>query len=1146
MSQGQVLTHNEELSHQDGSDTILIIGGGIAGIQAALDAANAGAHVILVEKNPAIGGVMAYLDKTFPTLDCSICIEAPKIGDVIRHPNIEVISLAEVIDVKGGPGDFEVTILQKPRYVTSDCSKCGKCEEVCPVAVPNPVDGTSLRKAIYLPYPQAEPGWYVVDIDNCLNKPPGYTPCDRCMLVCDRRAIDFTMTPKIVKKRVSSIIIATGFKLTDAGKIKEYKYGVHPDVLTSFEFDRILNASGPTEGHVLRPSDGKHVDSILFVGCAGSRDRRYKEYCSRICCMYILKHTIQAKSHGVHDVVALFMDVRAFGKGHEYFYKKALEEGVEIVRGKLAKVIPKNGKLVAVYEDTINGKIVEREFDMIVLAPAVEPPEGVRGLAKALNVELDEYGFFKPRTPWSPVETTRPGIYMCGAAPSPKDISDSVQEAGAAVGLALSHVKKLRILKEEYEEVIKDVEEPRIGFFVCHCGTNIAGVVDVFNVRDFTKNIPGVVHSENLMFACSAASVDYIASVIREKKINRLVVAACSPATHLGVFRTAAKKGGLNPYLVEMANIRNLDSWVHAHDPKEATEKAKDFTKMAIGRARGLKPLKPLVFPVVKRVLVIGGGIAGMKAASAAAKAGLEVVLVEKSDSLGGMLRDLYKVSPEGYEARRVIEEALEEVKSSGVRVYLNTEVKKVEGFAGNFKVELSNGENLDVGAVIIATGAKVHAPEDLGYGKRPNMYTLLDVEKLEYKVPGDNVVFIACVGSRNGKRGCSRYCCSTMIHQALQLRRQGKNVVVVYKDIRTYTPESEKLYKEAMKEGVVFIKVNSVKPIEESIVVEDGAVVARAELLGADVGIPADSIVLATALNPNPEIDEVLLQLKTPKDMEGFLLEAHPKLGPVESPVGGVYLAGTCQGPKDIKESIAQGLAAAAKALALLSKGYIEKEPIIAIIDQDKCIKCGNCAKVCTYGAVRGELKKYFEVIPALCEGCGNCVAECPVGAITMVGYSDEDIIRQIEEALSESPEKKPIAFTCFWCSYAAADNAGIFKVQYPTSPRVIRLPCSSRVSWKLVKKAFELGAPAVAVTGCRLQDCHYQYANKHTVRRFEHWKKRLESLGVKPERFILRLFGAPDVPDFVDVMNYLDSIAKRVSKDEIEATKTKLKGVK
>ncbi len=1148
MSLGHVHVSREDggFKVEDGSSTILIIGGGIAGIQAALDAANAGAKVILVERSPAIGGVMAFLDKTFPTLDCSICIEAPKIGDVIRHPNIEVITLAEVVDVKGEPGDFEVTILQKPRYVTPDCTKCGKCEEACPVAVFNPLDGTSVRKAIYLPYPQAEPGWYVIDIEHCLNKPPGYIPCDRCMIVCDRKAIDFTMTPRIIKRRVASIIVATGFKLADARKFKEYGYGTYPDVLLSYELDRLMNASGPTNGEILRPSDGKHVDKLLIVSCAGSRDRRYYEYCSRFCCMYNLKHAILAKSHGVKHVKMLFMDVRAFGKGFESFYKRALDEGIEIVRGKLARVEQENGRLIAVYEDTLSGKVVREDFDMIVIAPPAEPPEGLDRLARVLGVEVDRYGFLKPRTPWSPVETTRPGIYMCGAVAGPKDISDSVQEAGAAVAMALQHVRKLKPYEEEFEETITELEPPRIGFFVCHCGTNIAGVIDVISVREFAKTIPGVVHSENLMFACSAASVDYIAQVIREKKLNRLVVAACSPATHLRVFMTAAKKAGLNPYLVEMANIRNLDSWVHAAHPKEATEKAKDFVRAAIARARRLRPGKPLRLPVVKRVLVVGGGIAGMKAASAVARAGIEAVLVEKSDSLGGILRELHTLAPEGYDARKVVEEAIEELKAAGVKVYLNTTVKRAEGFAGNFRVELSNGEVLDVGAIIIATGAKVHIPDYLGYGKVSNMYTLLDVERMRYEIPGENIVFIACVGSRNGKRGCSRYCCTTMIHQALKLRRMGKNVVVVYKDIRTYTPEAEALYREAAREGVIFLKVNSLKPIEESVRFENGSVIVLEELLGAEVEVPADSIVLATALDPNPEVDELLLQLKVPKDSEGFLLEAHPKLGPVESPVGGIFIAGTAQGPKDVKEAIAQGLATAAKAVALLAKGYIEKEPLIARIDEEKCIKCGMCARVCTYGAIRGEVRKKFEVIPALCEGCGNCVAECPTGAITLPGYGEEEILSQIEEMLAEEPERKPIAFTCFWCSYAAADNAGIFKVQYPPTARIIRLPCSSRVSWRMVKKAFELGAPAVAITGCRLQDCHYQYANKHTVRRYEHWKKRLQSLGVRPERFVLRLFGAPDVPEFVETMKYLDKIAREVSKDEIEATKAKLREVK
>ncbi len=1131
----------------EGSDTILIIGGGIAGIQAALDAANAGAKVVLVERGPVIGGVMALLDKNFPTLDCSICIEAPKIGDAIRHPNIEVITLAEVIDLQGVPGNYEVTIYQRPRYVTSDCTKCGKCSEECPVAVPFEVDGgISLRKAIYLPFPQAEPGWYVIDIQNCLNDPPGYMPCDRCIRACEPGAIDFTMKPKIIKKRVAAVVVAAGYDLMDPSKIPEYGYGKYPDVLTGLEFERLLNASGPTEGEILRPSDGKHVEKLLFVTCVGSRDVRHAEYCSRFCCMYTLKQSIQAKEHGVKHVTALFMDIRAYGKGFEHFYKRALEEGVEIIRGRLAEVREKNGRLVAVFEDTLRGTVEEREYDMIVLAPSVLPSNGLEKLAKALGIQVDRDGFLKLGKPWSPVETTRPGVYVAGSAAGPKDIADTVQEAGAATALALSHLKGLRLAEEEFKETITDVEEPRIGVFVCHCGSNIAGVVDVAEVRDYAAKLPNVVHSEDLKFACSAASVEYIAQVIREKKLNRIVVAACSPATHLGVFRTAAKMAGLNPFLVDLANIRNLDSWVHRDTPKEATEKAKDYVKMAVMRAPLLQPLKTLRFPVVKRVLVVGGGIAGMKAAAAAARLGLETVLVEKEPELGGVLRKLRLIAPEGVEAKKVLDEALEELRAAGVKVYTGTTVEKVEGFVGNFRVELSNGEKLEVGAIIMATGAKVHQPTHLGYGERPNIYTLLDLESKGYNVPGENVVFIACVGSRNEKRGCSRYCCTSMIHQALHLRRMGKNVAIVYKDIRTYSRGAEELYRKAAEEGVVFLKVSSLKPVEESIRITDEGVVVQEELLRAEVLVPADAIVMATALEPNPDIEPLVEQLKISRDMEGFLLESHPKLGPVESPVPGVMLAGTAQGPKDLRETVAQAYAAAAKAAALLNKGYVEKEPLVAVIDQSKCIKCGACMRVCPYNAIKGEVRKHIEVVQAACEGCGACVAECPTGAIFIPGFKDEDIYRQLEAALSEEPWEKPIAFTCFWCSYAAADNTGIFKVQYPASPRIIRLPCSSRVSWRLVKKAFMLGAPAVAVTGCRLGDCHYQNANVHTVRRFKAWKKLLEKAGVREDRFILRLFGAPDVPDFVDTMKTLDKVRKTVTKEEIQATVEALKRMK
>jgi heterodisulfide reductase subunit A len=1131
------------------SDEVLVIGGGIAGIQCSLDLANAGVKVVLVEKTPTIGGKMAILDKNFPTLDCSICIEAPKMSEVGKHPNIELLTLAEVVNVEKDGEDYVVEIYQKPRYVTDECSRCGLCVDACPVLLKNEFDyGMAARKAIYTPIPQSEPGAYVIDIDNCLNKPPNYLPCDRCIQVCGPKCIDFFMKPKIIKKKVKAIVVATGFEVFDVTRIPDYSYGLHPDILTSIEYERLLQSTGPSGGEIIKPSNGHHPENICFVLCVGSRDPRYNKYCSRFCCMYTIKEAVQTVEHGIKNVDILYMDIRAYGKGFDGFYKRAKDEGVRFIKGRAARVIPNGDKLKVRYENIAEGRMEEKEYDMVVLAAAAEPPPDLAKLANILGIELDEDGFIKTR-PWrgKMISTTREGIFVCGSASGPKDIADSVTEAGAAASAALEYVKKKTWPKLEFEETIPAEGETRVGVFICHCGTNIAGVADVKWLAQEAAKIPGVVHSEDLRFACAGVYTKYIEQVIREKNINRLVVAACSPRTHLPVFTDAAIRAGLNPYLVEMANIRNLDTWVHAGYPKEATEKALDMIKMAVAKAKLLKPLYVVKLPVTRRALVIGGGVAGMAAAASLARQGFETYLVEKENQLGGLVRHLDVIAPEGIRAQDLLYEMEREVYSSGVKVILNAKVESVSGYIGNFIANLSNGEKLEVGAIIMATGAKVYQPQGIFQTNGGNIMTSFDLEQI-FKNNGNlnakNVVFISCVGSRYDSKGCSRFCCQVMIKQAIRLREMGKNVFILYKDIRTYSRKAEELYEKARALGVRFVKYDPEKKPEEAIKIENGLVYVKDELLGEEIGIPADLVVLNVGLVPNDEINPIVEQLKLSRDEAGFLLELHPKLGPVESMVGGVFLAGTSQNPKDVREAISQGLAAAAKAAALLAKETIDKEPLVPRINYDKCTYCQRCAQVCTFSALRGELRKSLELISALCQGCGNCAAECMVGAIEAPGFTDEQIIAQIDAALEDRPNEKAIVFTCNWCSYAGADQAGIEKLQYPPSSRVIRTMCSARISQKLILRAFEKGAAVVAVTGCWPQDCHYNYANLNTERRVKQVKKILEARGINPERLILHWNSAAESKRWAAKMKEIDELIKKIPREEIIESIQKLGG--
>lgn len=1119
------------------SDTVLVIGGGIAGIQASLDLANAGAHVVLVERAPTIGGVMAALDKNFPTLDCSICIEAPKMSEVDLHPNIEILSPAEVERLEGEPGDFEVHIRSQGRFVTDECTRCGDCVQACPVVLPNEFDsGMASRRAIYTPIPQSVPGSYLVDIDRCLNDPPNYIPCNRCYEVCPPKAIDFMMPrQREMRRKAASVIVAVGYDSFDPGALREFGYGSHPDVLSALEFERLITSAGPTGGEILRPSNSAHPAQILFVLCVGSRDERHLRYCSRFCCMYSIKHAYQALDHGVPNVDVLYMDVRAYGKGFDAFWQRTAEGGARFLRGRPAEIAPNGaGALRVVYEDTDRGSRVTGDYDMVVLANAATPPQGLPELAERLGIALDPDGFIRARElEGRLMTTTREGVYVAGCASGPKDIPDSVAEGSGSASLALAHLSNRSWPAPPEIPPLVGVDTPRVGVFVCHCGSNIAGVVDVEQVVEHALSLPDVIYASDQMFSCAGNTQGEIEATIRAQGINRVVVAACSPKTHESIFRGVLARAGLNPYLLEMANIRNMDSWVHKFDPQAATEKADDMVRMAVEKARLLAPLEGTQLALADRVLVVGGGIAGMSAALSANGQGFETHLVEKAESLGGMLNRLGEIWPAGIGASDLVAAKIKALEKSGVHIHLGTQVETIDGVVGNLRAHLSSGENLIAGAVVIATGTQPYPAQEFGLGSDERVITNLALEdRLRRGGPqADRVTFVSCVGSRQEGRGCGRYCCTSMIGQALRLRKMGVHVKVLYKDIRTYSRGAEELYAQAMQAGVQFLRYDPDSAPQDAIRFQDGFIELCDSLLGARVRFPTDLLVLVVGLRPAE--DDLSAQLKLAHSEDGFLMELHPKLGPAETATQGIYLAGVAQGPKDVRESMAQALAAAGKAGALLSRGLIEKEPLTAVVHEELCIGCMRCIKVCPYGALEatGPVKEgVVRVIEAACMGCGTCAAECNFDAIDMPYFTKGQILAQIEAGLADNPSSKCLVFTCNWCSYAGADLAGIEKRQYPTSARIVRTMCSARFEEAFIERAFDLGAGAVLVTGCRLtetgSDCHYNYANRLTWKRFKHWQRKYARKGIAADRLQLQWVSAAEGKEFAQKIAEMDEV--------------------
>jgi heterodisulfide reductase subunit A len=921
------------------------------------------------------------------------------------------------------------------------CQTCGACVSICPTErikleetsknKPIPIlsefdQGLIQRSAAYIPYPQAVPNKAAIDERYCAHILKDQ--CEVCKEFCEADAIDHEQKEQKIELNVGAVILSPGFEIFDAKIKEELGYGNYPNVVTSLEFERILSASGPFEGHVLRPSDKTEPKRIGFIQCVGSRDVD-RDYCSSVCCMYATKEAIIAKEHvGEHLECDVFMmDMRAFSKGFDEYYQRAQELGVEYIRCRPASVeeIPETQNLVIKYLAE-NDKKESREYDLVVLSVGLLPPKSAKELSDKFGIELNEFKFCST-SPFKPVESTREGVYVSGPFTEPKDIPETVMQASGASSKVLSLLKDVKgslITQKEYppETDVKG-QEPRIGVFVCHCGTNIAGVVSISDVVEYAQTLPGVAYAENNLYTCSNDTQERIKEKIKEHNLNRVVVASCTPRTHEPLFRNTIREAGLNPYLFEMANIRDQCSWVHMREPGKATVKSKDLVRMAVAKARLIEPLQKRAVPITKSALVIGGGLSGMVSAIEFSNQGFDVHLVEKEKELGGHLKNIHYLLTQD-DPQNELKNLLEQVKKSE-KIHLHTEAKieNIEGSVGNFKTKIStNGksEEFEHGVVIVATGAQEYKPKEYLYGQHEGVMTQIELEQRlatngEWSDAGKNdipknVVMIQCVGSRDEERPyCSRVCCSESVKNALKIKELSPetNVYVLYRDIRTYGFR-ESYYTKARQQNVIFMRYDEDKKPE---VTKNGnglQVEVFDQTLEMPIEISADLVVLSTGIVADKGNETIAKFLKVPLNKEGFFLEAHMKLRPVDFATDGVFLCGLAHSAKATDESIIQAQAAAARAATILSQDSIELEANISQVVDESCDGCAYCVEPCPYQAIalieymkNGDVKKTVEVNESACKGCGCCMATCPKKGIFVRGFKLEQIGAQVNAAL-------------------------------------------------------------------------------------------------------------------------------------------------
>ncbi len=1018
---------------------VMVVGGGIGGMRAALDLADAGLRVYLVEHTPCLGGRVAQLGYMFPQHDCVLCRGTPDHGygctrpsispayiQHNQHPNIDILTNTHVVDVAGQAGDFSVSLRQEPRYVDlARCVDCGRCAEVCPVELPDEYQqGMTRRKAAYKVAARAAPDAYVID------RGPYCDTCGKCAQVCPSRAIDLDEQPRLFSLEVGAIILALGFQMYDPSELEEFGYGRYPNVIHALQYERLASRSGPTEGLVTRPSNHRPPRSIAWLQCIGSRDQQHA-FCSSICCMYATKEAMLAKQRlgEAVECCTFIMDERAFNKEYSTYFSNARERyGIRYIRCRVSSVRedPATRDLLVQYAGP-DGQPRQERFEMVVLATGLQPPDSAQRLAGLLGIELNEHGFCQTDK-FTPLQTSRPGVFVCGAFSSPKEIVETIIDASGAAAEVMRllndrlgahpYTREWPFLATNNLPAERDVsrEPPRVGVFACSCGSTIGDALDLRALVRQAAGWPGVVASEIVDFACFPETLEYLQARIHEADLNRVVVAACSNRTHEALFQRTLRQAGLNPYLLELVNLREQCARVHLKQNDGANRKARELVRLAVGRVLAAQPVHKEKHECQPAALVIGGGAAGMTAALAIADSGYDVHLVERSEMLGGNLLNLYYVA-EGYDPQRLLRDLVNRVRAHRhIVVHTRTEVARHAGHIGDFRAVLrtrypdgsTDETHVEHGVTIVATGGRETREHPLL--SLPGVITQRELEEKIIHHPGEiaalrDVVMIQCVRPPGLADYCSRVCCTNTMKNAIRIKlfNPACRVSVLYKNIVTYGFREE-YYTEARRLGVVFIRYTDAEPPQ--VVAEGDRLLVRVRdlSLNRELALPADLAPMSMAVAPADGTLELAKLLRVPLTGEGFFEDAQLKLRPMDFMREGIFLSGMAHYPKFIEESISHALAAAARAMTWLSQGALHLGGVVASVDPNKCVGCLTCTRTCPFAIPQviqqegrkgvGGLGGAAYIDPAQCQGCGTCTGECPANAIQLIHYTDEQMM--------------------------------------------------------------------------------------------------------------------------------------------------------